>query len=167
MPSVPGYPPSRVERFMAYPKGAERPLPPEVTDPYRAEFGEAVRVLPDSEKASAALSRRCLQSILRDKAGVKPGDLYNEIDQVIASGKLPPDIADGLHLVRVIGNFAAHPMKSTSTGTIVDVEPGEAEWNLDVVERLFDFYFVGPAVTATRKAAINKKLAEVGKPPLP
>jgi hypothetical protein len=31
------------------------------------------------------------------------------------------------HTVRTIGNFAAHPIKSTSTGTIVDVEPGEAE----------------------------------------
>ncbi len=36
--------------------------------------------------------------------------------------------------VRVIGNFAAHPIKSKSTGEIVDVEPGEAEWNLNTLE---------------------------------
>jgi hypothetical protein len=135
--------------------------------PYRQDFNEAALVLRDSEKASAALSRRCLQSILRDKAGVKPTDLYNEIEEVISSGKLPTDIADALHLVRVIGNFAAHPLKSTNTGTIVDVEAGKAEWMLDVIERLFDHYFVGPAATAARKSAINQKLQQVGKPPLP
>jgi len=32
-------------------------------------------VLSDSEKASAALSRRCLEHLLREKAGVKQDDL--------------------------------------------------------------------------------------------
>jgi hypothetical protein len=71
-----------------------------------------------------------------------------------------------LHHVRVIGNFAAHPEKSTSTGEIVDVEPGEAEWTLDVLDSLFDFYFVRPAKLAQRKVALDKKLADTGKRPL-
>jgi hypothetical protein len=49
-------------------------------------------------------------------------------------------------------------------GAIVDVEVGEAEWNLDVLESLFDFYFVEPTKAAQRKAALNKKLKEAGKP---
>jgi hypothetical protein len=57
-------------------------------------------------------------------------------------------------------------MKSTNTGEIVDVEPGEAEWNLDVLDSLFDFYFVQPAISAARKAAVNAKLKEAGKPEL-
>jgi hypothetical protein len=69
--------------------------------------------------------------------------------------------------VRVIGNFAAHQIKSKVTGQIVDVEPHEAEWNLDVLELLFDFYFVQPAVAAKRKAELNKKLKDAGKPELP
>jgi hypothetical protein len=40
--------------------------------------------------------------------------------------------------------------KSTTTGVILDAEPGEAEWNLDILESLFDFYFVQPALTAKR-----------------
>ena len=76
---------------------------------------------------------------------------------------LPSHIADGLDAVRNIGNFAAHPIKSQSTGEIVPVEPGEAEWNLDVLESLFDFYFVSPARTKARKEALNKKLADAGK----
>ena len=30
-------------------------------------------------------------------------------------------------------------MKVKSTGTIVDVEPEEANWTLDVIEDLFDY----------------------------
>jgi Domain of unknown function (DUF4145) len=124
-------------------------------------------VLSDSPKASAALSRRCLQAILRDKAGAKKKDLNDQIEEVIEGGKLPTHIAEGLHAVRTIGNFAAHPMKSTTTGAIIDVEIGEAEWNLDVLELLFDFYFVQPGVAAKRKAELNKKLKDAGKPELP
>ncbi len=57
-------------------------------------------------------------------------------------------------------------MKSTSTGEILPVEPGEAEWNLDVLEALFDFYYVQVAVAAKKKAALNAKLADAGKPPM-
>src|SRR6266852_7360550 len=99
---------SKWESWVVHPKSSLRPIPPDVTAPYRQDFNEAALVLRDSEKASAALSRRCLQSILRDKAGIKPSDLYNEIEEVISSGRLPTDIADALHVVRVIGNLAAH-----------------------------------------------------------
>lgn len=57
-------------------------------------------------------------------------------------------------------------MKSTSTGVVVDVEPGEAEWNLDVVEALMDIYYEQPAVIAAKRAALNVKLADAGKPPV-
>jgi hypothetical protein len=149
--------------FMAYPRSRSRPIAKEVPDPYRLDFSEACTVLADSPKASAALSRRCLQAILKDKLGSKKRDLYDQIEEVIAAGSIPSYIAEGLHDVRNIGKFAAHPIKSTSTGAIVDVEPGEAEWNLEVVEMLFDFCFVQPALAAERKAAIEKKLEDAKK----
>jgi hypothetical protein len=157
--------PNTRNRYLAYPQTSSRPVPAEVTDPYRRDFTEAVAVLPFSPKASAALSRRNLQAILRDKANAKKKDLVDQIDEV--SPGLPSYIADSLHAVRNIGNFAAHPMKSKNTGDIVDVEAGEAEWNLDVLEMLFDFYFVQPEIAAKRKAELNKKLSEAGKPLLP
>jgi Domain of unknown function (DUF4145) len=154
-------------RFMAYPKTYTRTIPPEVVDPYRQDFSEACKVLADSPKASAALSRRCLQAILRDKAATQARDLADQIEEVISSGKVPSHIQEGLHAVRQIGNFAAHTMKSTATGVILDVVAGEAEWNLDVLESLFDHYFVQPALTAKRKADLNTKLKAAGKPELP
>jgi hypothetical protein len=46
------------------------------------------------------------------------------------------------------------------------VEPTEAEWNLDVLEALFDFYFVQPDVVRKKRAALDLKLKEVGKKPM-
>jgi hypothetical protein len=153
--------------IMVWPKGVSRaPVPPEVPKAIVEDYKEACLVLADSPKASAALSRRCLQNLLRQAAGVKPTDLNGEIQQVLDSGKLPTAIADNIDAIRNIGNFAAHPNKSKSTGEIVAVEPHEAEWNLDVLESLFDFYFVQPARAKARIDALNKKLQDAGKPPL-
>ena len=137
--------------FLAYPKTTTRHLPPEVPDPYRKDFAEACLVLPESAKASAAISRRCLQNLLRDQANVKPSDLSKEIDEVLSSNTLPSHLAEAIDGIRNVGNFAAHPLKSQNTGTIMEVEPGEAEWLLDVLEGLFDFYFVQPAILRKKR----------------
>jgi hypothetical protein len=158
-------------RVQVWPKGSNRPpCPPEVSASSKniaEDYTEACVVLPDSAKASAALSRRCLQHILREVAKVKHGNLADEISEAVAKGNLPSHISESLDAVRVIGNFAAHPEKSQKTGEILPVEPGEAEWNLDVLEGVFDFYFVQPEVMRKKKAALNAKLAEAGKRPLP
>lgn len=95
---------------------------------------------------------------------MKKGNLADEIQQVIDSGKLPSHLTDSLDAIRNIGNFAAHPTKSTSSGEVVEVETGEAEWNLDVIEALFDFYFVQPALLKKKRDALNAKLNDSGKP---
>ena len=154
-------------RTLIRPKSISRePIPIEVPDEIVKDYREACLVLSDSAKASAALSRRCLQHLLRTKAEVKPGNLASEIQQVIDNGTLPPHLAESLDAIRNIGNFAAHPLKSTSTGEIIDVEQGEAEWNLDVLESLFQFYFVQPAQLQAKRDALNKKLSIAGKPPM-
>ena len=150
---------------LIHPKVPNRqPIPPEVPPEFTEDYREACQVLSESPKASAALSRRCLQLILHEKAGVKKGNLKQEIDEVISTGNLPSEIADSLHNLREIGNFAAHAQVHKATGEIVPVEPGEAEWCLDVIEMLFDFYFVRPAdIETRRKAWEQKRIASLGK----
>lgn len=153
------------KEHLVYPKAINRsPLPDGIPEPLANDYSEACLVLTDSPKASAALSRRCLQQLLRNHAGVKPGDLAKEIQQVIDQGDLPSYIAVSLDAVRNVGNFAAHPNKSLKTGEIMDVEPGEAEWTLDVLEELFDFYFVKPMTVQAKRDKLNEKLREAGKP---
>jgi hypothetical protein len=153
---------------MVFPRGTARaPLPSEVDDAQIVnDYTESALVIADSPKASAALSRRALQHILREKAGIEKGDLSGEIQQVLDKNTLPSDIAENLDAVRNIGNFAAHPIKSTSTGEVVEVEPQEADWNLEVLEQLIDFYYVRPAIAKKKRDELNAKLAEAGKPPL-
>ena len=152
------------KKNMLYPKQTNRAfdltdVPKDIAEDYQ----EACLVISDSPKASAALSRRCLQSILRNE-GFSDKSLFKEIQNAIDSNKLPSHISDSLDAVRNIGNFAAHPLKDTSTGEILPVEAGEAEWNLETLEALFDFFYVQPAKTQRRKDALNEKLKSVGKP---
>ncbi len=166
------YAPSRVvaEVFSSVPirpRGSNRPPCPSGVPALLAEdYSEACLVLPDSPKASAALSRRCLQNLLREAAKVKHGNLADEIQEVIDKGHLPSHLVQVIDAVRHIGNFAAHPLKSKSTGEIMPVEAQEAEWNLDVLEALFDFYYVQPTTIAKKRGELNAKLKEAGKPPM-
>ena len=152
---------------LIHPRASARPpCPPEVLEEFAEDYREACLVVADSAKASAALSRRCLQNLLREKEQVGPSDLAAEIQVVLDKKKLPSHLAQAIDGIRNIGNFAAHPNKSKRTGEVLPVEPGEAEWNLDTLEAMFDFYFVQPAVLMKKRDALNKKLKETGKPPM-
>ncbi|HEY3312821.1 MAG TPA: DUF4145 domain-containing protein [Anaerolineales bacterium] len=149
---------------LIYPKFTGRPpvseaIPKEFAD----EYQEACMVLADSPRASAALSRHCLQRLLRDVVHVKPGDLNKEIDALLAKKELPPVLANSVDGIRHIGNFAAHPNKYLNSSEIITVEPGEAEWCLDILEGLFNFYFVLQSDWQKRIEAVNKKLEASGK----
>ncbi len=149
-----------------FPRFAARTTAQEVPIAYREAFNEANAVLAISPKASAALSRRLLQGILRTDYGITRRDLSKEIDDFIQLPNIPTEITEAVDAVRNVGNFAAHPLKYQNTGEIVDVEVGEAEWLLDVLEALFDFTFVQPKHAQARKDELNRKLAALGKPPM-
>jgi len=152
---------------LVYPRDSVRkPLPAQVPVQYAEDYREAALVLDDSPKASAALSRRCLQALIREHFGIKERTLDKEIEKLLATGNLPSYIAEVVDAVRTVGNLAAHPTKDQNTGIIADVEPGEAEWLLEVLDSLFDFCFVQPDIQQQKMAALNAKLAALGKPAL-
>jgi hypothetical protein len=158
---------SEYETEIIYPRPTgRRPIPGEVPESYRLDFDEACSVLLASPKASAALSRRILQHVLRDHLKVRKQTLDKEITEFITRPGIPSQLAGAVDAIRTVGNFAAHPLKYQNTGEIVEVELGEAEWLLDVLESLFDFCFVQPSKLAARTASLNAKLAAAGKPPL-
>jgi len=148
---------------LVHPFNVARTVPEEVPKEIREDFLEAAAVLSISEKASAALSRRCLQHLLIDR-GYKGKDLNEQIEKAMKD--LPQRITENLDYVRVIGNFAAHPIKSEQTGLIVDVEPEEASWTLDVLEELFEYFYVQPKRAEEKRKKLDEKLKTLGKPPL-
>jgi hypothetical protein len=162
-------PPSGIlNSILLHPQGANRgPIPPEVPANIAGDYIEACNALPISPKASAALARRCLQNILRAH-GYKDRDLSKEIDQLLnekdASKAIPSTLRVTVDGIRNFGNFSAHPITDTTTLQIIDVEPHEAEWCLEILEEMFDHFYVKPAQAAARKAALDAKLKAAGKP---
>ena len=145
---------------MIHPIGHNRPpVSPYVPKEIAEDYEEACVILQFSAKASAALARRCLQHVLREKGNVKKGRLVDEIDQMIEDGNLPSDILEDLHTLRKMGNLGAHVRKDTKTGEIVPVDPDEADFSLDVIENLFDFYYTRPAKRKEKREAFEKKIA--------
>jgi Domain of unknown function (DUF4145) len=141
-------------------------VPNGVPEPLASDFREAHDTLPISPKASAALSRRCLQMIIQTQEGIKDRNLVDQVKKLLALNKIPAHLAADLDAIRNIGNFAAHPQKDQNTGEIVDVEPGEAQWTLQVLEDLLKFYFVELPKSEARRAALNQKLGEAGHKPM-
>lgn len=153
------------DEVIVYPKHANsREIPSEVPEQYRKDFNEAEIILPLSPKASAAIGRRLLQRILREEYKLGPSNLAKEIEKFIHLPNVPSHLTQAVDVIRSVGNFAAHPLKDTNTGEIVNVEAGEADWILDVLESLFDFTFVQPIRLKERKEKLNAKLVSLGKP---
>jgi len=153
-----------------FPRGGPfSPAPVEVPASIASDYAEANEVLPISAKASAALSRRCLQAML-SAHGYSGRDLVKQVDAVLseadASKALPTSLRENIDAIRNFGNFSAHPVTDQTTLQIVEVEEGEAEWCLQLLLDLFDHYYVSPARAAQKRAALGAKLAAAGKPPM-
>lgn len=116
-------------------------------------------VLPLSAKASAALSRRCLQTMLRDKFQ-KGKSLKEEID--CALPKLSPRVSHLVDAIRQIGNIAAHPFEKPSGG-IVEVTPAEAELLIEVNWALIEDLYVTPHQSKKMAEQISRKYDESKK----
>ncbi len=154
------------ETTLLFPKYPIKQIPEQIPEEFADDFREAYETLPISPKASAALSRRCLQDLIRQQEGIVERSLFAEIQQLLKRNKLPKYLADDLDSIRNVGNFAAHPIKDTNTGQIVEVEPGEAEWTLKVLEELLHFYFIDQPRSKARRDALNQKLRDSGEQPM-
>jgi hypothetical protein len=151
-----------------HPIGTNRdPLPTEVPAEFAKDYTEAALVLSLSPKASAALSRRCLQSVLRH-AGYLQKNLSQQIDAVLAEQDTRKALPSGVHsivdAIRNFGNFSAHRITDQTSLQLIDVEPHEAEYCLDILDAVFDHYFVRPAHALRMKASLDAKLAAAKKP---
>lgn len=148
--------------------GSRGPTPNEVPEAIAQDYEEACNVLPLSPKASAALSRRCLQNMLRAN-GYKAKDLAQEIDLLIGESDprkaIPETLRVTVDAIRNFGNFSAHPITAITSQQIIDVEDHEAEFCLEVLEEAFQHFYVRPAQAHARKAALDAKLSQAGKPP--
>lgn len=113
-----------------------------VPDKFAMDYKEANFILYDSPKASCTLSRRCIQNILTTMENVYSNELSVQIKEIAEKPNFPSSLIELLDVARKIGNLSAHPEKTRYTKEVVQIEPAEAEFCLDVLEELFKYYFV-------------------------
>lgn len=154
--------------YPVYPHSPRRaPIGDAAPPTLKEDYEEACAVMPISPKASAALSRRVLQAMLKEQ-GYESRDLAKQIasvlDETSPDKVLPAAVRDTIDAVRNFGNFATHPITDKTSLQIIDVEPNEAEWCLDIIETLFEHYYVRPAEARKKLDTLNAKLSRAGKP---
>jgi len=102
------------------------------------DYQEASAILELSPKASATLSRRCLQGIIRDFWKVSKPTLFAEINAI--EDKIDPLTWKSIDSVRKVGNIGAHMEKDIDL--IIDVEPKEAYLLIQLIELLFEEWYI-------------------------
>jgi hypothetical protein len=141
---------------VVYPFPAQKPLPKEAPDYIRRDYDDAVATLEISARVSAACSRRCMQTIIRQHFGITKRTLHDEIEELEKNSTLPTQVVEALHMVREFGNFGAHPIQG-NTGEIVDIESGEAKFMLELLDLLIDQAFVRPMALQKVQASLAAK----------
>lgn len=145
-----------------------------IPEPLRDDYYEACLIRDLSPKASATLSRRCLQGMIRDFCGISKARLVDEIKALrrsVEDGTAPSGVSadsiDAIDNLREIGNIGAHMEKDINV--IVDVDPNEAQALIELVESLFEEWYVAREKRQRRFArvaeiATRKDEAKKGTP---
>lgn len=120
------------------PQGTAKPFPEYVPAAILSDYREACLIRELSPKASATLSRRCLQGMIRDFWNIRKNRLIDEIEAL--EDKVDAPTWGAIDAVRKIGNIGAHMEKDVDV--IVDVEPREAELLTQLIETLLQEWYV-------------------------
>ncbi|MHB8050877.1 MAG: DUF4145 domain-containing protein [Coriobacteriia bacterium] len=120
------------------PSSSARVFPDYIPKPILDDYAEACAIRDLSPKASATLSRRCLQGLIRDYWKVSKPRLVDEIRAI--KDRVDPLTWEAIDAVRGVGNIGAHMEKDISV--IVDVDPGEAAMLIGLLEILMRDWYV-------------------------
>jgi len=151
---------TEIARWTLLPEPSGKPQPDFIPIALRTDYLEACRIRDLSPKASATLARRCLQGMIRDFCGIAEKTLFKEIAELkkrIDAGQAPQGVTiesvDAIDAVRTVGNIGAH--MESDVNLIVDIEPGEAQLLIELVETLFDDWYVAREKRRQRFEAIK------------
>lgn len=120
------------------PASCAKVFPDYVPAPIREDYEEACAILETSPKASATLSRRCLQGILRHFYKATGKNLSKEIQSI--KDKFEPEVFEAVDILRKKGNIGAHMEKDINL--IVDIDDGEAKVLVNFIEMFIDESYV-------------------------
>lgn len=153
------------EEWKLRPSHNAKNQPDYIPNPILEDYYEACKIKDLSPKASATLARRCLQGMIRDFCKVSKSRLVDEVGflrNLIENGSAPRGVeietVDAIDAVRNIGNIGAHMEKDISL--IIEVDPGEAQALIELLELLFDEWYVARYNREKRLAHVKLIAAE-------
>lgn len=121
------------------PNSTARKFPDYIPESIRQDYEEACAIVSLSPKASATLSRRCLQGMIRDFWKITDKKrLVDEIDAL--QDKVPASQWKILNSIRRIGNIGAHP--EADVNLIIDIEPEDAQKLISIIELLIRQWYI-------------------------
>lgn len=120
------------------PSSSAKQYPDYIPKAIRDDYEEAYSIVDLSPKASATLSRRCLQGMIRDFWNIHKKRLVEEINEL--QSLIPASQWNAINALRKVGNIGAHMEQDVNT--IVDVDSGEAEKLLKLIELLIDKWYI-------------------------
>lgn len=147
---------SVIKSWQLLPESQVKVLPDYIPQPIQQDYYEACRIRDLSPKASATLARRCLQGMIRDFWAIKKARLKDEVDEL--EEKVDTDVWESIDAVRSVGNIGAHMEKDINV--IVDVEPGEAQLLIGLIEQLVDDWYVARENRRKRTEDLKKLAAD-------
>lgn len=139
-----------ISEWKLVPQGSGKPFPNYIPKAIRNDYNEACLIESLSPKASATLSRRCLQGMIRDFWGIKGRTLYEEVQAL--EDKVDGATWKAIDAVRKIGNIGAHMERDIDT--IIDVDPQEAGLLIELIETLLTEWYIARSDREARMAAI-------------
>jgi hypothetical protein len=148
-----------IQKWQLRPSSSAKVFPTYVPQTIIDDYTEACVIRDLSPKASATLSRRCLQGIIRDFWGISKNRLIDEINEL--KTKIDPATWQAIDAVRSIGNIGAHMEKDINL--VVDVEPHEAQLLIGLIEILIKDWYIAKHERQAHLAEIVA-LAESKKP---
>ncbi|OGN93489.1 MAG: hypothetical protein A2Z75_00695 [Chloroflexi bacterium RBG_13_50_10] len=160
--------PAILKTWQLIPQSKAQSFPDYIPKAILDDYNEACLIRDLSPKASATLSRRCLQGMIRDFWGVKGKNLKNEIDEI--KDKVDQLSWEAIEAVRKIGNIGAHMEKDINL--IVDVELNEAELLIQLIEGLLKDWYIARneregRLKSIAKIAEDKETARKAKEDMP
>lgn len=126
---------------------------PENPPQLRMAYRQAIRAMDaNANLAAAAMFRRALQIITRDLLGAKPGNLANELNEVVGKsfngGTVTKNFAEIGYVIKEAGNQGAHPDKDPD---LLDFTAEDADDLQGVFMELVSELFIVPAAILKSK----------------
>ena len=148
---------STLQTWRLVPESTARSFPDYILLAIRQDYEESCRIRDASPKASATLSRRSLQGMIRDFWNIQgKRNLDGEIKALPEA--VTTEVRDAIDAVRGVGNIGAHMEQDVNL--IVEVDPEEAEQLISLNEMLLDEWYVARHERQERLASI-KALGEL------